>query len=148
MMTTFAALLGAVPLAVTTGSGAEMRQPLGISIVGGLIFSQVLTLYTTPVVYMYLDRFRLWLRRVAPRGGAHADRRHAAATTHMMRNQTSRSRLCSLGGMALLALAACAVGPELPSPGCAGRTRLQGGSGLEAGDAGGDRGRQTLVVDL
>ncbi len=64
MMTTFAALLGAVPLAVTTGSGAEMRQPLGISIVGGLIFSQVLTLYTTPVVYIYLDRFRLWLRRV------------------------------------------------------------------------------------
>jgi multidrug efflux pump len=62
MMTTLAALLGAVPLAVTTGSGAEMRQPLGISIVGGLIFSQVLTLYTTPVVYIYLDRFRLWLR--------------------------------------------------------------------------------------
>jgi multidrug efflux pump len=65
MMTTFAALLGAVPLAVTTGSGAEMRQPLGISIVGGLIFSQVLTLYTTPVVYIYLDRFRLWLRSFA-----------------------------------------------------------------------------------
>jgi multidrug efflux pump len=67
MMTTFAALLGAVPLAVTTGSGAEMRQPLGISIVGGLIFSQVLTLYTTPVVYIYLDRFRLWLRRLGSR---------------------------------------------------------------------------------
>jgi multidrug efflux pump len=67
MMTTFAALLGAVPLAVTTGSGAEMRQPLGISIVGGLIFSQVLTLYTTPVVYIYLDRFRLWLRRLSSR---------------------------------------------------------------------------------
>ncbi|HEX2790372.1 MAG TPA: efflux RND transporter permease subunit [Steroidobacteraceae bacterium] len=67
MMTTFAALLGAIPLAVTTGSGAEMRQPLGISIVGGLIFSQVLTLYTTPVVYIYLDRFRLWLRRLTHR---------------------------------------------------------------------------------
>jgi multidrug efflux pump len=67
MMTTFAALLGAIPLAVTTGSGAEMRQPLGISIVGGLIFSQVLTLYTTPVVYIYLDRFRLWLRSIASR---------------------------------------------------------------------------------
>jgi len=50
---------------VTSGSGAEMRQPLGISIVGGLIFSQVLTLYTTPVVYIYLDRFRLWLRSLA-----------------------------------------------------------------------------------
>ncbi|HEY3731648.1 MAG TPA: efflux RND transporter permease subunit [Steroidobacteraceae bacterium] len=61
MMTTMAAMLGAVPLAVTSGSGAEMRQPLGISIVGGLIFSQMLTLYTTPVVYIYLDRFRLWL---------------------------------------------------------------------------------------
>ncbi|HEY6452686.1 MAG TPA: efflux RND transporter permease subunit [Steroidobacteraceae bacterium] len=61
MMTTLAALFGAVPLAVTTGSGAEMRQPLGISIVGGLLVSQVLTLYTTPVVYLYLDRFRIWL---------------------------------------------------------------------------------------
>jgi multidrug efflux pump len=60
MMTTFAALLGALPLAVTTGNGAELRQPLGISIVGGLILSQLLTLYTTPVVYLYLDRFRVW----------------------------------------------------------------------------------------
>jgi multidrug efflux pump len=59
MMTTFAALFGAIPLAVTTGNGAEMRQPLGISIVGGLIFSQILTLYTTPVVYLYLDRLRV-----------------------------------------------------------------------------------------
>jgi multidrug efflux pump len=72
MMTTMAALLGAVPLAVTTGSGAEMRQPLGISIVGGLIFSQVLTLYTTPVVYLYLDRFRLWMRGISAR--RHRDR--------------------------------------------------------------------------
>jgi multidrug efflux pump len=68
MMTTMAALLGAVPLAVTTGSGAEMRQPLGISIVGGLIVSQVLTLYTTPVVYLYLDRLRLWLPTLSRRG--------------------------------------------------------------------------------
>jgi len=69
MMTTLAALLGAVPLAVTTGSGAELRQPLGISIVGGLIFSQILTLYTTPVVYIYMDRFRLRLRRMTTRKG-------------------------------------------------------------------------------
>jgi multidrug efflux pump len=69
MMTTLAALLGAVPLAVTTGSGAELRQPLGISIVGGLIFSQILTLYTTPVVYIYMDRFRLRLRRMTARKG-------------------------------------------------------------------------------
>ncbi len=60
MMTTFAALFGALPLALVSGYGAELRQPLGISIVGGLVFSQILTLYTTPVVYLYLDRFRLW----------------------------------------------------------------------------------------
>jgi multidrug efflux pump len=63
MMTTMAALLGAVPLAVGFGEGAELRRPLGISIVGGLIVSQMLTLYTTPVVYLYLDRFRLWCKR-------------------------------------------------------------------------------------
>ena len=60
MMTTMAALLGALPLAVGGGEGAEMRQPLGISIVGGLIVSQILTLYTTPIVYLYMDRFRIW----------------------------------------------------------------------------------------
>jgi multidrug efflux pump len=63
MMTTMAALLGAVPLAIGFGDGSEMRRPLGISIVGGLILSQMLTLYTTPVVYLYLDRLRLWLRK-------------------------------------------------------------------------------------
>jgi multidrug efflux pump len=61
MMTTMAALLGAMPLALGTGVGSELRRPLGISIVGGLIFSQMLTLYTTPVIYLYLDRFRLWV---------------------------------------------------------------------------------------
>jgi multidrug efflux pump len=61
IMTTMAALLGALPLAFGIGNGGELRQPLGIANVGGLIFSQVLTLYTTPVVYLYLDRFRLWL---------------------------------------------------------------------------------------
>ncbi|SEB84648.1 efflux RND transporter permease subunit [Bradyrhizobium erythrophlei] len=69
MMTTMAALLGAVPLAIGMGDGGELRQPLGIAIVGGLILSQVLTLYTTPVIYLYLDRFRLWALRVR-RGGA------------------------------------------------------------------------------
>ena len=63
IMTTLAAMLGALPLALGTGDGAELRRPLGISIVGGLLLSQLLTLYTTPVVYLYLDRFRLWCLR-------------------------------------------------------------------------------------
>jgi len=63
MMTTMAALLGALPLALGTGVGSELRRPLGITIVGGLIVSQMLTLYTTPVVYLYLDRLRLWFLR-------------------------------------------------------------------------------------
>jgi multidrug efflux pump len=67
MMTTMAALLAAVPLALGNGDGAELRRPLGISIVGGLIVSQMLTLYTTPVVYLYLDRFSIWTRRLRQR---------------------------------------------------------------------------------
>jgi multidrug efflux pump len=62
LMTTLAAAVGALPLALGIGEGAELRQPLGISIVGGLLASQLLTLYTTPVVYIYLDKLRLWLR--------------------------------------------------------------------------------------
>jgi len=63
MMTTMASLLGAVPLIVGMGEGSEFRQPLGITIIGGLVLSQILTLYTTPVVYLYLDRFRHWSMR-------------------------------------------------------------------------------------
>ena len=62
MMTTMAALLGGLPLALGTGTGSELRRPLGITIVGGLIVSQAITLYTTPVIYLYMDRFRLWLQ--------------------------------------------------------------------------------------
>jgi multidrug efflux pump len=78
MMTTLAAMLGAIPLAIGFGEGAELRRPLGISIVGGLLVSQVLTLYTTPVVYLYLDRFGLWWRAHFTRAG-----RAGIAPTHL-----------------------------------------------------------------
>ena len=69
MMTTMAAMLGALPMALGTGTGSELRKPLGISIVGGLIVSQALTLYTTPALYVFMDRLRLrFARRPAPRG--------------------------------------------------------------------------------
>jgi multidrug efflux pump len=66
MMTTAAALLGAVPLAFGTGTGSELRRPLGIAIVGGLMVSQVLTIYTTPVVYLYMDRLQAWFLSILP----------------------------------------------------------------------------------
>lgn len=68
MMTTLAALFGALPLVISSGDGAELRQPLGITIVGGLVMSQLLTLYTTPVVYLFFDRLRLRFTRQR-RGG-------------------------------------------------------------------------------
>jgi multidrug efflux pump len=64
LMTTMAALLGSLPLCLGTGSGSELRRPLGITIAGGLIFSQMLTLFTTPVVYLYMDRLSIWWHRV------------------------------------------------------------------------------------
>jgi multidrug efflux pump subunit AcrB len=66
-MTTMAALLGAMPLALGHGTGSELRRPLGITIIGGLIVSQMLTLYTTPVVYLYFDRLQHWWTRVRTR---------------------------------------------------------------------------------
>jgi hydrophobe/amphiphile efflux-1 (HAE1) family protein len=75
MMTTMAALLGALPLALGRGTGSELRQPLGYTMVGGLVLSQALTLFTTPVIYLYLDNFSLWLKRRRGHAGtpAHAD---------------------------------------------------------------------------
>ena len=84
MMTTAAALLGAVPLAFGRGTGSELRRPLGIAIVGGLMVSQVLTIYTTPVVYLYMDRFQAWFLSILPW------RRQAAAT------EGRSSHLCGL----------------------------------------------------
>ena len=78
MMTTTAALLGALPLCFGIGEGSELRQPLGVSIVGGLIVSQALTLYTTPVVYMYLDRLSLRLRSPMGRGAPRTQRPNGA----------------------------------------------------------------------
>ena len=63
MMTTFAALFGAMPIAFGQGAGSELRRPLGISIVGGLLVSQWLTLYTTPIIYLYLERLARWVGR-------------------------------------------------------------------------------------
>jgi multidrug efflux pump len=76
-MTTMAALLGALPLAIGFGEGAELRKPLGITIFGGLMLSQVLTLYTTPVIYLYLARFSDWSRRVRQRSFARLSGRSA-----------------------------------------------------------------------
>jgi HAE1 family hydrophobic/amphiphilic exporter-1 len=82
MMTTMAALLGALPLALGHGTGSELRRPLGYTMVGGLVVSQALTLFTTPVIYLYLDQFRLWLKRHRkshPVEAAHADAAAQAA---------------------------------------------------------------------
>jgi len=73
LMTTMAALLGGVPLALGTGTGSELRRPLGIAIVGGLIFSQLLTLYTTPVVYLAFERLAARMRRMRGAASAGAD---------------------------------------------------------------------------
>jgi multidrug efflux pump subunit AcrB len=82
MMTTFAAIGGGLPLAIGQGAGSELRRPLGIAIVGGLIVSQWLTLYTTPVIYLYLDRFQHWLagKRRRPTGAIPAAVPHAPPT--------------------------------------------------------------------
>ncbi len=78
LMTTMAALLGALPLALGSGVGSELRRPLGITIVGGLILSQMLTLFTTPVVYIYMDRLQSWIQNLRRHGAVHATPAHGA----------------------------------------------------------------------
>ena len=79
MMTTFAAMLGALPLAIGIGQGAALRQPLGLTIIGGLLVSQALTLYTTPVLYLWLERLAVRLRGRGPCGAARRQHRGGAA---------------------------------------------------------------------
>ena len=81
MMTTMAALLGGVPLAIGTGMGSELRRPLGIAIVGGLIVSQALTLYTTPVIYLYMDRLNSWVSQFGFRSDSATHAQAGAATS-------------------------------------------------------------------
>jgi multidrug efflux pump len=78
LMTTAAAILGALPLALGTGTGSELRRPLGITIIGGLVVSQLLTLYTTPVVYLFLDRIQRWIMGVPEHGSTPSDRLEGA----------------------------------------------------------------------
>nr|QIG95941.1 hypothetical protein G6P99_28450 [Bradyrhizobium sp. 6(2017)] len=82
LMTTMAALLGGMPLMVGTGTGSELRQPLGYTIVGGLILSQILTLYTTPVVYLYLDQLGGWFTKRKPRARCRSVQPGRSRTRH------------------------------------------------------------------
>jgi len=88
MMTTMAALLGGVPLMLGAGTGAEIRQPLGYAIVGGLIVSQALTLYTTPIVFLYLDRVNAWFTGASH----HRSARIAGEVTHLRRIPRAAAR--------------------------------------------------------
>jgi multidrug efflux pump len=99
LMTTVAAMFGALPLAIGTGDGAEMRRPLGIAIVGGLILSQLLTLYTTPVIYVYFDRFSSWSR---------------SKLSHRLRRPEFGAGAAVV--LVCLLLVGCAVGPDYKRP--------------------------------
>jgi multidrug efflux pump len=82
MMTTLAALIGALPLAFGTGVGAELRVPLGVSIVGGLLLSQLITLYTTPVIYLEMERLKAWVTGKPMAAHGAAAEAHAGRAAH------------------------------------------------------------------
>ena len=112
MMTTMAALFGALPLAFGTGTGSELRRPLGITIVGGLIVSQMLTLYTTPVIYLYMDRLRLRLTgNGATPSGSTLKELFRADFFYGENNANNR-----LGFLLCALLTGCTIGPKYPPP--------------------------------
>ena len=120
MMTTMAALLGGVPLAVGMGMGSELRRPLGISIVGGLIVSQALTLYTTPVIYLYMDRLNLWMSKFGfaspPRGSGHRGACRNAVRRRYRMSKPLFTLLRAAPAAALSILAACNFAPHYERP--------------------------------
>ena len=107
MMTTMAALLGGLPLALGTGTGSELRRPLGITIVGGLIFSQVLTLYTTPVIYLAFDRLA---KRLSGAHGAGRGRRRAELAAERRRREPVHAFIHRPVGTTLLTIAMALAG--------------------------------------
>ena len=143
MMTTMAAMLGALPLAIGFGEGAELRRPLGIAIVGGLIVSQMLTLYTTPVIYLYLDRFRLWVAARIWRGAA-----RAVGEQRPWRLANERHDALALAALAAdRCLAACTVGPDYERPDAPVPAAYKE-RGLEAGEPHDAVEPRRVVVDL
>ena len=120
MMTTMAAILGALPMALGTGTGSELRRPLGISIVGGLIVSQLLTLYTTPVIYLVMDRMRLRFAR----------RRRHYSTAGARRERTDLTKL----GAAVLQCRSAAVRQCGSAAARSGGRRAGGRSRARSGD--------------